>query len=110
MNDLKLIKEKYYIKHAHIKEDFRNPFSVSPTPPNELINIDNLDNIFNIRTTIKLSICNLLGQTIMLYSYEKLPNVINLDISALKDGMYIIKIESGSLSCQQKIIKAKSKL
>ena len=84
--------------------------SVYPTPSADAIFIDNNDDAFKRQSNIKMSICNLVGQTVMLIIYEKLPNVINLDISLLKDGMYIIKIDAADLSWQQKIIKTTNRL
>ncbi len=77
-----------------------------PVPATKTITLDEFKDSDTTDHNIKLLIRNIMGQIIMGKNYAHIPGQINIDISNLKDGMYILEIESGRRTYQQKIIKA----
>lgn len=74
-----------------------NSISIFPNPTTGILSISNSNNdIIN-----KIEIIDFLGKTILVKS----TNTSQIDISEFSNGIYILKIYSGSAFCQKKIIK-----
>lgn len=75
-------------------------FSVSPNPANDIVNITNSDNVF----VNAISITDLNGRVVKQNSFSNTSNV-QVNISDLSSGVYMMNITSDKGSVTKKIIK-----
>jgi hypothetical protein len=75
-------------------------FSVSPNPANDFINVSNTDNIL----VNGISITDLNGRVVKQNTYENVSN-IQVNVSDLSSGVYMMSIKSDKGSVTKKIVK-----
>ena len=75
-------------------------FSVSPNPANDFINISNSDNIL----VSGISITDLNGRVVKQNSYVNISD-IQVNVSDLASGMYMMTITSDKVTFTKKIVK-----
>ena len=96
-----LIVDNFSVTQTLSVEDFLNSnFSVSPNPAKDLITITNSDNI----SVNSISITDLNGRTVKQNTYSNETNV-QVNISDLSSGVYMMNITSDKGSVTKKIIK-----
>jgi hypothetical protein len=83
-----------------VDEFLNSNFSVSPNPANDFITVSNSENIF----VNAISITDLNGRVVKQNSFSNLSNV-QVNISDLSSGVYMINISSDKGSVTKKIIK-----
>ena len=81
-------------------EFLNSKFSVSPNPANDFISVTNSDNIL----VSGISITDLNGRVVKLNSYTNVSD-IQLNVSDLASGMYMMNITSDKGSVTKKIVK-----
>jgi CubicO group peptidase (beta-lactamase class C family) len=69
--------------------------SIYPNPANTILSVD-----ISANEILEIKIINLLGETILTSSHQK-----NIDVSGLKNGIYIIKLRLGENMYTQKFVK-----
>lgn len=77
-----------------------NNFSIYPNPAKDFINIK----LSQHNKPINISITNLMGQTVKYEKYKSSENNIRLNISSIKAGTYLLKIDNGDEIEYQKIV------
>ncbi len=94
--------DPFYFTPVHIKDINDNLIRIYPNPANDLIYI-NIPNHSSF-TNIKIELCDIYGKTVL--SKDIINNINELNISKLKPGIYIIKLNSDNkLNQEFKIIK-----
>ncbi len=76
-------------------------FLVYPNPFKNLLNIFNA----NKGEKVNIKVYSVFGQLVVSKTFDNQGNEMELDTSALTDGMYIISVESKSMSSTHKMIK-----
>lgn len=81
-------------------------FNVFPIPATSFITINKLKNSLDQDAKMKISIRNLMGKLVLSKLFDHFNELQSIDISFLKEGMYLLEIDSERGIYQQKIIKA----
>lgn len=71
-------------------------FTLSPNPTNAVVNLS----VFNNQTIAKTTVCNLVGQTVLVFGSQN-----TIDISSLNNGIYFITVETNAGKATRRIIK-----
>jgi len=78
----------------------KGTFTIAPNPINNVVNVSNTQNI-NVN---KITVMDLNGRVVKEASYEKVSNV-QMNVSDLSSGVYMMKINSDKGSVVKKVIK-----
>ena len=96
-----LIVDTFAVSQVLSTTEFLNSkFSVSPNPANDFISVTNSDNIL----VSGISITDLNGRVVKLNSYTNVSD-IQLNVTDLASGMYMMNIKSDKGSVTKKIVK-----
>ena len=96
-----LIVDTFSVSQTLSLDEFLNSnFSVSPNPANDFITVSNADNI----SVTAISITDLNGRVVKQNSYSNVTNV-QVNVSDLASGVYMMNITSDKGSITKKIIK-----
>jgi len=96
-----------YITENHIANEDDDIFSISPNPASDILKI-HFHNLKDITTNTIIEIYSFngfLAQEITIHPQKEID--INLDISILKNGTYILKLISGNKITMKKFIVLK---
>ena len=101
--DFSLVLNKYSNISLSSNDFTENSITFWPNPVKDNLNISSKDIGFS--NDVRVSIYDMLGREILSVSDFNNPNALNLDVSSLSNGVYIVNLTDGQHSIQSRIIK-----
>ena len=101
--DFSLVLNKYSNISLSSNDFTENSITFWPNPVKNNLNITTKD--FGFNDDISVSIYDMTGREILSLSDFNNPNALNIDVSTLSNGVYIVNLTDGQHSIQSRIIK-----